>query len=367
MNIILRDWAKYYQEDMMKTIAILTALLILAIPVMAQEPALTSENPQIYALGILGKGLAISQGDPLDFKVMKFGLARVRTEITNESTELSVGILYLDDARYIVRDFVTGDGHSSGDIYANDTKVGSYDVQAIEKGDSIIWAGTMTVESDSYNVYLLEGKREVKSNEIGEKNSEYCEEYPERCQGIIKGIRNLGCDDPATQGCREKIRNFCENNVNDTRCQALFRSYCVNNMDDVRCRSAYNEYCQNNPEAESCNNYRLRITAQYCEDHPTDTKCVELQRQRLSDYCLQNTDDAKCAAVKTTAEFMDRIRTVKQCYDNPDTEECESFCESYPAVCKREQIQTRIMQDVGGRIEAIVTSKIRDMNTGGDE
>ena len=356
----------------MKKVAILLAtFLVLAVPVIAQEAADTSASKlQMHSIGVLGKGLAVDASDPMEFKIVKFALATVRTNDSDESTEIRVGILYLDDYKYRIKDFVIEDGKSTGDIYDNGTKTGSYELTSVEKNNGIIWAGTLSVSGTSYNVYVIEGKREIKGNELASKTREYCQENPERCKGIISnGIGNIGCDDPTVQGCSEKIRNFCENNPDDSRCKNLFRSYCANNLNDTRCRAALNDYCENNTDSEACRSYRLKVTADYCVRRPTDDRCVQLQRERLNEYCLENPDDAKCVAVKTTAEFMSRVQLVKDCYTNPETDKCEQFCENNPVICKREQISARIMEDVSGKIKAAVQPRIREMttNSGGNQ
>lgn len=311
-------------------IAILV-ISILSISVIAQE----FTRPKIKTIGILGRGIAISPSDPKVFKLLKLGIARVIVTAGGEQTELAVGILYLDNETYKLKNVTIGNGTASGNVYLNDTQVGSFEVTSVMKGNLEVWVGTLTISGETWNIYVLEASRKFKPLELGEKVDELCEEEPDKCKGSIKGIGPAYCEQtPDDPSCREKIRNWCEEHPTDQRCMALLRNYCKFHIEDARCREALREFCLNNTDNEKCKFFELELTEKFCEKHPLDKKCIELERKRIVEYCVSHPDDEKCLRLRNATEFIQRARLAMFCKNNPTDERCEDFCEDHPIACE---------------------------------
>ena len=209
---------------MKKTILGLFVLSLLATAVIAQEatPTLISaQTVSVNAYVVLGRGIAANPDDPMDFMIVKIGIGKVRSSTAN----MTIGVLKLDEELYRLRDVAVADGQATGNIYKDDAEVGSFDVASVMKGDTEIWAGTMTLGT-SYNLYIIEGVRPIKASELREKVVEYC---------------NANED----ANCADRLTNYCQNNPDDTRCRALYRAWCLrdDNMDDTRCRYEFRNWC----------------------------------------------------------------------------------------------------------------------------
>jgi hypothetical protein len=262
---------------MKKIIAALLVLSILAVPVVAQlSHAQVTSTVKLRALVVLGKGIASNPGDPMDFMILKFGLGKAAAG----NRTLTVGVLVADDQRYRLRDVVIEEGHATGNIYDNGTQVGSFDMSSVMKGDTEIWAGTLTLGGQSYNAYVIEGARKIRPAELRERVVEYCNNNEDA-------------------NCRERLQNYCENNPEDLRCRALFRAYCMkaDNMDDTRCREAFRNYCAENSSDSKCVPFELNRSRSYCERESDSNLCKKIG-DRVADFCTNNPDNEGCAVVK---------------------------------------------------------------------
>lgn len=314
---------------MKRVFALFTTILIIAMGGLAAAQAVgvqtNAPRPVIKTLGVIGKGLAISQSDPMDFKLLKIAIGKVKVSLLGEETELMVGVLFLDKDRYKVKDIVLGNDTITANLYSNDTRVGSLEASSVTKGDTIVWAGTLNVNNENYNIYVLEVPRKPKPFEIADKVKDFCKENPKRCLATAKGVVRKA----------EDVKNFCENNPDDERCRKLFRLYCQNNLQDSRCREALKDYCEEHEEEEICQNFELRITKDYCTNHPRDMKCAKLERKRVVEYCVDHPDDNKCVALKKAADLVKRLDVITFCKNHPDSERCDVFCDNHPLACKR--------------------------------
>ncbi|MGB9693601.1 MAG: hypothetical protein ACPLYF_02020, partial [Fervidobacterium sp.] len=166
----------------------------------------------------------------------------------------------------------------ASEVYLNGSYVGSLTLALVQKDDTDVWAGKLVLNEKEYNIYILEGKRGFKAEEIREKIKEACE-GDENCTQIARGIGNRFCEKITDISCREKIAEFCEQNPNDQRCLAVMKNYCANNTDDSRCRSMLKEVCKENPTDQRCWNY--------CQENPEScrlqirTEVKERVRERL--------------------------------------------------------------------------------------
>ncbi len=303
---------------MKRTAVLLTALLVLAMPflVIAQDNgdsdgALTDETgleggedvevsestttPVVSALGVLGKGIAVSPSDPMDFMLAKIGLGSVRVTIDGEAKRAAIGVLILDGVKYRLKEVSVKDGQAAGDIYNDDEQVGSFDVASVEKEDIEVWAGEMDLDGDTYYLYIIEGVRKIRAPELRDKVADYCRNNP---------------DDT---NCRDKVEDFCENNPNDARCKAIFRKYCIagRNMDDMRCREYVRDYCGENPSLRECVTMGIERARTFCENNPDSTLCGKID-DRLVDFCKDNPDNEGCVRAKEVLEnrtqTLNRIR-----------------------------------------------------------
>jgi len=220
------------------TIVAIIAAMLLVTTVMAQ----TLPNLKIKEIGLFGKGLAISESDPKDVHEIKIGIATFAVTLNSQSNDLSAGVLYFDNVRYNLKDVTIDNKTESGNVYLNGTQVGSFQISLTSKPKWELWTGTLTLNTQNYNLYILEGKRAVKADELGDKVSNYCTAHHE------------------DKNCRDKIKEFCENNQQDSRCVALFKNYCKDHQEDQRCRLVLRDWCPNRPNAELCK--------EYCKNNP---------------------------------------------------------------------------------------------------
>lgn len=214
----------------------------------AQQPVLISANSRarIHRMGAFGNGLAISQSDPMDFELLKVGIAGVKVGLADETAEVRVGILYFGEEKYRMRNVEIGNGTASGDIYSNDTVVGTISLDSYVKGSTEIWAGTLSLDGDDYNAYVIQISRALKAVEKAVKAFDYCRNNPERCRAAMQAVGNIICDPVTDENCRNRIRSFCEGNPEDSRCKRLKYEYCKDNLDDAECRAEIMEACRAN-------------------------------------------------------------------------------------------------------------------------
>lgn len=277
----LVNYKFYYSQNFIggldMRIATLLVLSMFVVPAFAQISVISAQSVSIRSYVILGKGIAASPTDPMDFMIVKFGLGKVRYAIND--TEAMIGVLKLDDESYRLREVVVEDSKATGKIYSNSSEVGSFEVSSVMKGDIEMWAGTMTLGS-TYNLYVMEGVRPVRASELNEKVVEYC---------------NTAED----ANCRDRLGNYCENNPEDTRCRALFRAYCLkdDNMDDTRCREEFRNWCSENPTNANCIPFELQRAKSYCEENSGSNLCNAIAT-KVANFCANNTENIGCGRVK---------------------------------------------------------------------
>ena len=294
-------------------IAALIAVLLLIVPVMYAQPAV-----KIKSLFLVGKGIAVSPSDPLDFKLASVGVASIETSASSVVDKvLKIGILRLDDEKYRVRNVTRTEGEISGSLYLNKSKVGEFKVSSVMKERTIVWAGTLSLNGKEYYLYILEGIRKIKPIELKDKISDYC-----------KANRN-------DTNCRERIADYCQKNPDDSRCKEIFRNYCINNSEDIRCREYVRSYCEENPEKRVCRLLKLRLSAKFCEENPDSRYCLKLSKD-LVDYCLKNPNTEKCR--NFCSEYPDKcLKVVKNladfCVNNANHTSCIEYCKKYPRAC----------------------------------
>lgn len=273
------------------TIVAIVAAFFLVISVMAQP----LPKPTIKEIGLLGKGLAISESDPKDVHEVKIGIATVTVTLAGQNSSLTAGIFYFDNTRYILKDINVSNKTASGDIFQNDTQVGTLQVSLTAKPNTELWSGTITLNSSTYNLYILEGKRAINALELGDKVSNYCTAHHE------------------DQNCSDKINEFCQKNPQDARCIALFRNYCRKHLDEMPCRQTLSDYCTSKPNSDACK--------EFCQNYPQVCgipvkkceNCPDGYRPTTDGFCAPNCgkgrktcprDVINCPSVTTTTTMI---------------------------------------------------------------
>ncbi|MFH8092925.1 MAG: hypothetical protein QXM38_03220 [Candidatus Aenigmatarchaeota archaeon] len=264
----------------MKKYLIALALLISIAIVVAEEVGLQGfGKPEIARIATVGKGLAISTTDNFEFYIIKVGMMKVKLTYEKQNITKDVGLLWVDDQKYQLKDINITQDAATANIYLNNTHVGSLNLVLVKKGETFVWVGKMTIDKVEYNVYIVEGKRGFHKNEILLRVRE-CGDEDENCKEIAKGIGNRFCEKINTTSCREKIAEFCEQNQEDPRCVAIMKSFCINNTEDMRCRGIMTEFCKRNPTDARCS---------HCQDNPevcglqVKAKINEKVRERIQE------------------------------------------------------------------------------------
>lgn len=295
--------------------------------IVAPSTTTTSGKPlKIKTLAVLGKGIAVSPSDAMDFKMVKIGIGTVYVELLEETTSITVGVMFLDEDKYKLKEIVISEGEAKGNIYTyssdgTETLVGSFETQSVMKGDQEVWAGTLTVSGATYYLYILEAPRKVNADEYRDKVAEYCREHP------------------TDENCRDKVAEYCKNNVNDKRCQALFMAHCVkdNNLEDTRCRDFAKRYCEENPEKGECRVLAYRWSNKYCQENSGSGLCIKINAE-IVEFCLREPNNEKCR--EFCAKYPDKCKQVVKsladfCINNAEHVDCIQYCTNRPAACKR--------------------------------
>jgi hypothetical protein len=252
---------------MKKLLALTLAFLVVAvmgISVIAQNgngnndtdtvASQTQVRARVRLMGALGNGLAISQDDPMDFELLRVGIAGYRVYTSANETLVRVGILYFGEDKYKLKDITIGNGSITANIYENNASIGSLAIDSYVKGDKEIWAGPLTLNDVTYNAYIIQQPRSLKAAEKASKIFGYCEEHPAGCLRAMQAIGNIICD-PEQEGntCSESIQTYCEQNPDDRKCEALHLAYCRVHLEDADCRAQLMERCSQNLSEEACN------------------------------------------------------------------------------------------------------------------
>ncbi|MCD6590525.1 MAG: hypothetical protein J7K72_00975 [Candidatus Aenigmarchaeota archaeon] len=229
----------------------LLAIASVSISAMAQPlGAQRTVRARIRTMGVLGEGLAISPSDPMDFEVIKVAIASVNVVVFGEEKTVRIGVLHFGDQKYKIKDVEIGNASVSGNIYENETQVGSFSADSYVKGTKEIWAGSMTLDGENYNIYVIQAPRKAKPVEVAERAFEYCKNNPEKCRAAVKAVGKQICGE--TGNCADKIKNFCSQHPDDARCKALHRAYCATHLSDSTCREEMIKYCKEHPDRPAC-------------------------------------------------------------------------------------------------------------------
>ncbi|MEM3555984.1 MAG: hypothetical protein QXF56_04670 [Candidatus Micrarchaeia archaeon] len=142
-------------------------------------PVAAVVRAQVHHVFFAGRGIAVNPENKLDFKYIRVITGRVLvppnniSEASSTSADLEVtcvnttggkekcytlvrtGIIYLDNERYTLRNIDIDDETATASIYKNGTEVGSIAVMKVNKMNTTIWVGTITIDGTSYYAYIL--------------------------------------------------------------------------------------------------------------------------------------------------------------------------------------------------------------------
>ncbi len=230
---------------------------------------------------VIGRGIAINPTEVTDFKLIKIAVANF--SVTNVS--VIRGLLALDTVKYPIKGLTSNETFFQGNLFSNDSQIGNISLTKIEKPETEVWAGTITIYDKVYFAYIIGVEKTFKPDESGEKIGEYCKERPtdERCKGVA--FVCLPSEDLGQ--CKEKIIRYCTANPTDSRCKNVERIYCRENLDDVRCRYELKQFCTNNPAADVCSDLTRHV------ERPLE--CLDRCRLAAQSECGSLTGDAQLA------------------------------------------------------------------------
>lgn len=220
------------------SVAAFAFISIFALSILAQN----TNSASFRSIYFLGQGVAVNPSNSQDISVVKIGVADLSVSISGTSTDVNIGILYFDDGKYVLKDITAGNATNSGNIYLNNSAVGSYSLNLISKPSVNIWAGTITLNGTTYNTYILEAQRTYTPAEESSSIADYCQGHA------------------SDTNCRLKLEQYCQTNPSDQRCIALLNNYCKSNLEDGRCRQELKSTCTSNPAAAGC--------ADFCKAFP---------------------------------------------------------------------------------------------------
>jgi hypothetical protein len=279
----------------MKKILIVCLALLLLTPTFVQAASV------LHKIYFLGRGIAVSPSDPLDFMMVKVGLGAAKP---TTDTVLRVGVMILDEQKYRIKEVSVANGSATGNLYLNGTQVGSFDVLSVMKGDAEVWAGTLTLDGTTYHLYILNAPRKVKPAELKDKVKDYCAENTDDVD------------------CKEKVNDYCQDNPDAMKCKEVFRRYCQNNLDDSRCREFIFNYCKDRPMDATCRLFAVKRSAEFCDENP-DSKICQTLDKAVGEKC-----------------------------EDTETGECKTFCEKYPNRCRLvKAISARVRAQISGTAE----------------
>ncbi len=241
-------------------IAGLVALTMMSAMVFAQYsqtivpvPVVTPDTPSVLfdKLSIVGKGVATDSNNGVH--IVKVAISEInmqklleqRANIANATLPagtpsiLKVGLMHFDNVLYKFANMNMDATAFSADITdKTGVFIGSISLEATTRAGRTVWVGSMILNRNTYNVYIIEAKVANTLASVKEKIRAYC------------GSHQAECKDIATD-----VAAFCQNNLDDKRCVALERAYCKGNTDDSRCRSVLTGFCRNQPSSDVCKDF----------------------------------------------------------------------------------------------------------------
>jgi len=330
-------------------------------------------KPYIRTLLFSGTGIASNPSDALDFFIVKIVGGKV---VLADKNIVGRGVLYLDKTKYRLTELTIEGDNAKAKIFSvdgnNTIEVGNLSLTKIAKPGADVWAGTMVLNSKTYNFYLISHKRMFKAPEIAEKARNYCQTHPydETC----KSVAGYLCKED-TEDCRMKVYSYCEDHSDDARCKDIVKKFCSGNMRDERCRDFVSEYCKENPESAYCKNEVVdfcknnpknekckTVFTDYCEKHPREQRCqagelafckenpsAEKCVPLLKQHCEYNQTSAECGGVK-----------IDYCTENPEAERCLANATS---LCQMQEFMnsekcSKIVEQAKERVEQAIKNRV---------
>ena len=203
-----------------KSLGILAVIVMITsiLPVYAQEAAIATQKtamikafvPIVETYHIVGSGIALNPADLDEFALVKIVAGKIKI-VPYQSSETKVfrmGVLILDNEKYILRNASAVNGTFVAEIYSNNTAVGAMELHMVMKGDRIVWVGNIILGDREFRTYILEMRRAWNKKEI--------------IPLARKDKRLSACErDPTSLECKNKLTEWCKNHTTDVRCRAI--------------------------------------------------------------------------------------------------------------------------------------------------
>lgn len=345
-----------------KLIALVLAIALLAVGVQAQLQAkgkLLGKLPEMTkaaaaakpVLIAVGRGIAVSPDDSMDFHLLKFGVGRVAVKVNQTRADKVLGTISIDDNLYKLFNIeMPSDSEVSGEVYSREgEQVGSFFLTKTQKplpagNAEIVWVGTLEESGKTYYMYihgqLAQPVKALKA--AGDKIEEFCTAHKTdaRCVALAKNVAAFCLKNPKLAECAKpikKVADYCKNNPDKDECAKLggkIVSFCKDNPTDARCKNVVKKVaeicktdetrpackeialrafqnCKNATASEACKAIGTQIVS-YCQSNPTDEKCVAAGK-RFGEYCAAHGDEEVCKAA-----------AAKYCDAHPEDENCSS-------------------------------------------
>ena len=235
-----------------KSIVVMAMIVMITsiLPVYAQEAQVVSQKagavrtfiPVVSMYHVVGSGVAINPSDLDEFALVRMIAGRIKIvePAINETRVFRMGVLILDNERYILKNATAVNGTFAAEIYSNNTAVGVVELHMVMKGDRIVWVGEIIIGDKEFKAYILEMQRAWNRGEI---------------VSVAKKNKQLDvCErNPASPECKSKLVEWCKDHTSDVRCRAILMQ-----------NKEYREQFRKTVEKASM----------WCKEHPM--KCKEI-------------------------------------------------------------------------------------------
>lgn len=270
-----------------KSLGILAIIVMVAsiTPVYAQEAAVVAQRaavvrafvPVVDMYHVVGAGVAVNPNDLDEFALVRMiaGKIKITAPQLNETRMFRMGVLILDNERYILKNATAMNGTFAAEIYSNNTAVGAVELHMVMKGDRIVWVGEIIIGDKEFKAYILEMHRAWNRGEI---------------VSVAKRNKQLDvCErNPASLECKNKLVEWCKDHTSDVRCRAILMQ-----------NKEYREQFRKTVEKVSM----------WCKEHPM--KCKEIAIRLRENQPV---------AGPLTNEKINRIREVIRNFSEEESE-----------------------------------------------
>jgi len=264
-----------------KSIVVIAMIVMITsiLPVYAQEAQVVSQKagvvrtfvPVVDMYHVVGSGVAVNPSDLDEFVLVRMIAGKIRITVPdiNESRTFRMGVLILDDEKYILKNATVVNGTFVAEIYSNNTAVGAVELHMVMKGDRVVWIGEIIIGDEELRAYILEMNRAWNRGEIvslakRNKQLDPCKVNPESLQ------------------CRNKLVEWCKDNIDDARCRAMLmkqKEYKEQFRNAVIQKSMW---CRENPTR--CKELATQLRRQHPVAGSITNERINMIRERIREY-----------------------------------------------------------------------------------